>query len=84
VVPIVLFEGVEDCGSMRGGLDDADEVIMVVVKIEPKQFGLEYLMKSFTKKVEEKRRCRETKREACFLIVPTVHLKSEEPLLKLC
>jgi hypothetical protein len=62
---------------MRGGPDDADEVIKVVVKIEPKQLGFEDPMKSFTKMVEEKRRYRETKREACFLIVPTVHLKSE-------
>jgi hypothetical protein len=62
---------------MPGGFDDADEVIKVVVKIAPKQLGFEDPMKSFTKKVEEKRRCRETKREACFLIVPTVHLKSE-------
>jgi hypothetical protein len=62
---------------MRGGLDDTDKVIKVVVKIEPKQLGFEDPMKSFTEKVEEKRRCSETKREACFLIIPTLYLKSE-------
>jgi len=50
---IVLFEGVEDCGSMRGGLDDADEVIKVVMKIEPKQLGFECTMKSLTENVEK-------------------------------
>jgi hypothetical protein len=32
---VVFFESVEDCGSMWRGLDNADEVIKVVMKIEP-------------------------------------------------
>jgi hypothetical protein len=65
-------------------LDDADEVVKIVVKIRPKQLGFEDPMKSFTKHVEKKRRRRETKWEACFLIVPTIHRKAQEPLLSFC
>jgi hypothetical protein len=72
---IVLFEIVEDCGSVWGGLDHADEVIKVVVKIEPQEFGLEDPMESFAENVEKKRRCREPKWKACFLVVPPIYLK---------
>ena len=66
----------EDYWSIRGGLDDADEVIQIVVKIGLKQLGFEDPMKSFAKYVENKRRRRETKGEACFLIVPSIHRKA--------
>jgi hypothetical protein len=68
---------VDDCRSVWRGSDNADKVIKIVVKIGPKQLGFEDPMKSFTKKVEKKRRRRETKWEACFLIVPTIHLKAQ-------
>ena len=58
-------------------LDNADEVIKVVVNIEPTQLRFEDPMKSFTEKVEKKGRYRETKWETCFLVMPAVHLKSE-------
>ena len=52
---IVLLEIVEDCRGVWRGLDDADKVIKVVVKIEPKQLGFEDPKKSFTENVEKKR-----------------------------
>jgi hypothetical protein len=54
---IIFVESVEDCGNMWRGLDDADEVIKVMMKIEPTEFRLEDPMESFAEQIEKKRRC---------------------------